>query len=104
MSDRHPDVLQNIEFALVKAHKQDRSVDDSAVYAALRCHFADTDSPDDRVRAVLRLLNGIREFRQDIDADVWHDCLRVVMGSVRNHSDLRPGSRGYLGFVSQFVF
>jgi len=59
MARDHLDVLQNIEFTLVSAHR--------------------------------------------VSDDVWRDGLRTVLQSVHRHSDLRPGSRAYLDFVSDFT-
>ncbi|GAG34969.1 unnamed protein product, partial [marine sediment metagenome] len=39
----------------------------------------------------------------DIPDDIWRDGLRTVLESVHRHSSLKPGSRDYLDFVSDYV-
>ena len=99
----HPDVLQNIEFALVTCHRQDRSLDDRVVDAALRASLANQPPEDPRVAIVFKSLASIRETRHSVPDDVWSDCLRVVQDSVHTHSARAPGEIAYLAFVSQYI-
>ncbi|HUT46116.1 MAG TPA: hypothetical protein VMX36_07500 [Sedimentisphaerales bacterium] len=45
----------------------------------------------------------MRRFRSDVSDDIWRDGLRTVLQSVQRHSNLRPGEREYLDFVSDFI-
>ena len=56
-----------------------------------------------RVADLVGALEAIRQFREDISDDVWHDGLRVVRDSVHRHSRLRRGETGYLAFAGQYV-
>jgi uncharacterized alpha-E superfamily protein len=103
MAGAHEDVLQNIEFALVNRHREDPGIDDRAVDEALRCSLNDTEPSDARVADLVGALEAIRQFREDISDDVWHDGLRVVRDSVHRHSRLRRGETGYLAFAGQYV-
>ena len=103
MAGAHEDVLQNIEFALVSRHREDPGIDDRAVDEALRCYLNDTEPSDARVADLVGALEAIRQFREDISDDVWHDGLRVVRDSVHRHSRLRRGETGYLAFAGQYV-
>ena len=99
----HQDVLQNIEFALVSAYREDRRIDDSIIAETLRSAIRGQE-PESVLAGQLRIrLEGIREMRADIEDDLWLDGLRVVLDSLRNHSDAKPGSIGYLSFVSRYV-
>lgn len=104
MSRDHVDVLQNIESSLLSAHRQDPTIDDRIVAGALRAAIHDDMSEDARVRCLSEGLEEIRQLRSDVSDDVWRDGLRTVLQSVHRHSSLRPGSRGYLDFVSDFIF
>lgn len=103
MTHDHPDILQNIEFVLVTAHREDPSIDDVAVLSALRAALFANEPTEARAQDILARLAGTRQFRADVDDRLWKDGLRVVIDSVRTHSDLRAGSTGYLDFVSGFV-
>jgi hypothetical protein len=100
----HQDVLQNIEFILVTGYREDHSIDDRIVADALKAAIHHDVPQEPRVISLNEGLEEIRQFRSDISDDVWRDCLRVVLQSVHRHSSLSPGSRGYLNFVSDFVF
>jgi len=100
----HPGVLQNIEFTLVTTYREDRSIDDCIVLDALRAALEGDVPTEARRELLVDRLRDMREFRSDTPDNVWQDCLRVVMQSVRRHSSLTPGSTGYLGFISNFIF
>jgi hypothetical protein len=99
----HQDVLQNIEFVLVKLWRQDPAIDDRAATTALRASLAGREPDDPRAAELFRSLAEIRAMRADVPEDVWRGCLRTVDDSVRRHSDRRPGETGYLRFASQFI-
>jgi hypothetical protein len=103
MADEHEDVLQNIEFAIVNAHKNDPGIDDAIAHEALRAALHGEEPSDPRAADLLEALDVMREFRQDVDDDVWDKALRVIDDSVRRHSQLAPGETSYLSFVRQFV-
>ena len=103
MTRDHQDILQNIEFILVTRHREDRSIDDRIVADALKAAI-NGDMPEDTfAQSLNESLEGMREFRSDVSDEIWRDCLRTVLQSVRRHSNLTPGSRGYLDFVSDFI-
>ena len=103
MTRDHQDVLQNIEFALVSAYREDRRIDDSIIADTLRTAIRGL-GPESVLAGPVRIrLQGVREMRADIEDDLWLDGLRVVLASLHNHSDAKPGSTGYLSFVSAFV-
>ena len=107
MEDRmiygHQDVLQNIEFALISGYRNDNAIDDSAIADALKAAILSLEPGNERSASLVDGLAGIRHMRADIDDDLWRDGLRTVLRSVRRHSDLQPGSRDYIHFVSPFV-
>jgi hypothetical protein len=103
MSRDHEDVLQNIEFFLVQCYRQDPEIDDRAVDAALQAYLNNSEPEDEKVGILLDALDTVREFRSDVDDEVWRDAVRTVRDSVRRHSSRRPGETGYLDFVAPFV-
>ena len=104
MARNHLDVLQNIEFVLVSGYRSDRSIDDRIVADVLIAAILDAEPEDIRARSLNESLENIRVLRSDISDDIWRDGLRTVLESVHRHSSLKPGSRGYLDFVSGFPF
>ena len=103
MTRDHLDVLQNIEFFLVSGYRSDQSIDDCIVADALIAAILDAEPEDSRARSLNENLENIRELRPDIPDDIWRDGLRTVLESVHRHSSLKPGSRDYLDFVSDYV-
>ena len=103
MSRDHQDVLQNIEFVLVTRYREDRTIDDRIVADALEAAIHGDTPEDTLAQSLNESLEGMREFRREISDETWRDCLRTVLQSVHRHSSLRPGSRGYLDFVSDFI-
>jgi hypothetical protein len=106
MSRDHLDVLQNIEFVLVNCAREDRSVDDRTIDEALSLSLRGVDSDDDiggTVVDICESLDEMRETRSDVPDNIWHAGLKTVRDSVRQHSSLAPGARGYLHFVEQYV-
>jgi len=103
MSRDHLDVLQNIEFALVSAYRNDRDVDDCVVAEALNAAIHDAVPDEPRARSLVHQLASVREFRADMADNIWRDALRTVLQSVQRHSTFKRGSTEYLDFVSTFI-
>jgi hypothetical protein len=103
MSSDHPDVLQNIEFVFVNEHREDPTIDDRHVDAALKTALGGKQPEDPNSIELAEKLASIREMREDVPDSVWLECLRVVQQSVKRHSNLRPGERAYLSFAGRFV-
>ena len=104
MTRDHQDVLQNIEFSLVTGHREDPTIDDPIIADALKAATHSYVPQDTRAQSLTEDLEQMRQLRRDVSDDVWRDGLRTVLQSVHRHSALRPGSRAYLDFVSDFVF
>ena len=107
MADRmihnHQDVLQNIEFALVSGYRDNNDIDDCVIAEALKAAIG-LEEPEGELSLLLKQeLDGVRLIRSDVTDEIWRDGLRTVLQSVHNHSDLRPGSMGYLNFISLFI-
>jgi hypothetical protein len=106
MSRDHIDVLQTIEFALVKHARQCPTIDDHMIDQALRCAINLTDPPDAAGSEVMRLcaaLESMRSMREDVSRENWIAALLTVDQSVRRHSTLAPGETSYLDFVRNYV-
>ncbi len=102
----HLDVLQNIEFFLVKIARQNPIFDDRMIDQALRSCIKGTEPPEDadrRVTLLIRTLETVRETRLDVSDEIWIAALRKVDESVQLHSELRPGEKSYLQFVGEYV-
>src|SRR3972149_4018287 len=94
----HLDVLQNIEFVLIRNYREDNTINDHIVEVALRAAINSDVPKDDCAQLLNRELETIRQFRSDVSDDIWRDALRTVLQSVHRHSNLKPGSRDYLDF------
>ena len=103
MTEDHPDVLQNIEFALVSAWHRDATIDDYAVKQALIACIREVPVREIDSMLVQQMLDDVRTLRDDVADELWRDGLRVILGSVNNHSSAAPGEREYLCFAEQFV-
>ncbi len=103
MARDHLDVLQNIEFVFVSGYRSERSIDDRIVADVLIAAILDAEPEDSRAQSLNESLENIRMLRSDIPDDIWRDGLRTVLESVHRHSILKPGARGYLDFVSDYV-
>jgi hypothetical protein len=106
MTRDHIDVLQNIEFALVKQARENRNIDDQMIDQALRSCMNGTDPPDDagvEVAGLCSALETVRAMRLDVPDEIWIAGLRTVDQSVRRHSSLAPGKTSYLDFVQNYV-
>jgi hypothetical protein len=106
MSRDHVDVLETIEFTLVKMAQKYPAIDDSIIDQALRFALAgrppDEDA-EDEVRDVYQALTIIRRARKDVPDGIWSSGLKNVRDSVRRHSSLTPGDRAYIRFVEPYL-
>jgi len=103
MTRDHLDVLQNIEFSIVSACRNCSGIDDKIIASALKAAIAG-DEPADALSALLiKDLADTRRMRDDVPDTIWTNGLKVVLESVLNHSDARPGDRDYLTFIKNFV-
>jgi len=103
LAREHEDVLQNIEFALVRCHRDDPRVDDRVADEALGAAIRGVEPDEPHAADVFAALASIRQMREDVEDGVWRDALQVVRDSVRRHSERRPGETSYLDFVAPYV-
>ncbi len=106
MTRDHVDVLQNIEFALVSCARKDQTIDDRTIDVALQKAIQQIEPGEDtgpQVWTMYDSLQAMRAIREEISDEIWRAALRTVQESVRRHSDLRPGEKAYLQFVSQYI-
>lgn len=99
----HQGVLQNIEFAIVSCRRNNNKIDDSVIAGTLKAAIHSEEPTGELSAELKRDLDDIRQTRSDIADDLWRNGLRTILQSVHLHSNLRPGSRGYIDFVSQFI-
>jgi single-stranded DNA-specific DHH superfamily exonuclease len=104
MTRDHQDVLENIEFILVSGYRDDGRIDDRIIAVALKAAISGDTAEDALAESLNKGLEEMRRFRSDVSDDIWRDGLRTVLQSVQRHSNLRPGEREYLDFVSDFIF
>ncbi len=103
MTRDHVDVLQNIEFSIVRTCKRDGEIDDKIIASALKSAIADSEPAGELAGMVVEGLGQLREKRSDVEGNVWTKGLKVVLESVHTHSELRPGDKDYLDFIRNFV-
>jgi hypothetical protein len=104
MTRDHVDVLQNIEFAIVSTCRRYEDIDDCIIVSALKTAIAGSEPVEELSAALIYDLAQIRQIRGEPTPDnIWTDGLKVVLWSVRNHSDANPGDRDYLAFIQNFV-
>ena len=103
MTQRHPDVLQTIEFALLSTWRGHKGVDDSDVKHALVACLRGVPAEDVDAIRLQEAFDDVRDLRGDITDDLWRDGLRVVLHSVHNHSTTTPGATGYLQFIDDYI-
>ncbi len=104
----HEDLLQNIEFFVLEAYRRDTlgGIDDRAVLDGYRKAILgdrSDNSPSGMVVFTIANARAMRESIGSVDDALWRDALRVLMRSVKKHSELRPGETSYLDFVGYFV-
>jgi hypothetical protein len=102
----HVDVLQNIEAFLIAYAREEPSVDDRTIDEALGVLRRDKENIADaalHVKGICLYLDQVRASRADVSDAIWLGALRTVQDSVRRHSRLTPGEKGYIEFVSNYV-
>jgi hypothetical protein len=104
MTRDHVDVLQNIESVLISGYWEDGSIDDRIVAEVLKAAIRDEIPDGARAQSLNDDLIEMRHLRADVPDKIWRDGLRTVLQSVQRHSNLRPGEREYLDFISDFIF
>lgn len=104
MTRDHQDVLQNIEFILVSGYRDDDRIDDRIIADALKAAISGDTAEDALAESLNKDLAETRQLNSDVSDDIWRDGLRTVLQSVQRHSNLSPGEREYLNFVSDFIF
>ena len=104
MTRDHVDVLQNIESVLILAYDKDGSLEDRIIAEVLHAAIRDEIPDGARAQSLHEDLIEMRHLRADVSDDIWRDGLRTVLQSVQRHSNLWPGERNYLDFVSDFIF
>ena len=104
MTRDHVDVLQNIEFSIVSACRRHEDIDDSIIASALKTAIAGSEPVGELSAVLIDDLAHMRQIRgEPIPDNIWTDGLKVVLWSVRNHSDAQPGDRDYLAFIQNYV-
>jgi len=103
MTRDHLDVLHDIEFSIVSTCCSHSEIDDRMIASALRS-VLNGSVPADRLSAALvNDLARTREMRARTTEDIWFKGIKVVLQSVNNHSDKKPGTRDYLDFAGAFL-
>ena len=101
-SQQNLEVLCAIESALVRCFMDDDRVDDAVVLTCLRSVILE-DPPQSMPHAWI-YSELMQAFVQcGANAEIFYECLRVVMDSVTRRSKLRAGEISYLEFVSQML-
>ena len=132
LEDRHPDILQNIEFAIVAVYRENPDVRDADVIQALevltkyfrqKSRGSDPDLPthlssqvedifasvldvlsirDSLIEATPKRPSFSRAFREPSQEEIFLACLRKIEKSARRWNK-RNGERGYLNFVIDYL-
>lgn len=100
MTEEHPDVLQNIEHALVDGYQTNDEVDDQLAWQALRTHMAARRSENGNVQPMVDALDRIRSIRVDLNETLWRRGLQAVDEAICGSSDLQEGTTDYLDDAS----
>ena len=104
MTRDHLDVLQNIELSIVSTCHSHDDIDDRIIASALKTAIAGSEPVGESSAILVNDLVQIRQMRGDsVPDNIWTNGLKVVLQSVHNHSDARPGDRDYLTFVQNYV-
>ncbi len=103
MTRDHLDVLQNIEFSIVSTCRNYGDIDDRIIVSALKNAIAGSEPVGELSAILINDLVQIRQMRASVPDNIWTDGLKVVLHSVRNHSDAQPGDRDYLAFIQNYV-
>jgi hypothetical protein len=103
MARDHLDLLQNVDFTLLDAHRRMNEVDDQVVATVLQAAIRRSEPQDPLAVQLLDELNQARALREDASDDLWTEALQVVYSSVRRHSSCRGGDTAYLNFVARYI-
>jgi tRNA isopentenyl-2-thiomethyl-A-37 hydroxylase MiaE len=106
MTQNHIDVLENIEFAIVNAWRENRQIDDKAVAAALKAVIKSEEPKNILSCLLVKALEGARLIRSDVSEEIWAKGLKVVLESVYTHSPadvIEQGDTYYLEFADMFI-
>ena len=104
MTRDHLDVLQNIEFSIISTCRDHDDIDDRIIASALKTAIAGSEPVGELSAILINDLVQIRQMRGDsVPDNIWTDGLKVVLRSIRNHSDTQPGDRDYLTFIQNYV-
>lgn len=103
MTQNYVDVLQNIEFCLVTAWRDDSDIDDKDTAEALKIAINEGEPENQRVKLLVSELENARLNRLDVSDEIWKKGLKVVLESVHTHSYTREGDTDYLEFASAFI-
>jgi len=74
---KHMDLLQNIEFTLVTAYRNDNTIDDAVIRNALRELVYNKTCEDPRSELIVSQLHEIKNVRSDISDKIWKQTLRI---------------------------
>jgi hypothetical protein len=106
MTKHHVDVLENIEFAIINAWRENSQIDDKTVAAALKAVIK-AEEPKDILSCILvKALKDIRLVRTDVSDEIWTKGLKVVLESVYTHSPddvIKQGDTYYLEFADEYL-
>jgi len=103
MTEHHVDVLENIEFAIIKVWRENERIDDHAVVAALKAVIEGTTPDSEESRLLVKAIENARRLRRDVSDEIWVKGLKVVLGSVYTHSEAGQGDVFYLEFADMFI-
>ncbi len=103
MAEDNLDILQNIELRITETARSNNIIDDRCVSGALKTLLTDQPTNQEHEIELCEVLNIARRSQSDVTDKIWRDGLQVVLDSVHNHSDLEPGEKNYLKFISGFI-
>lgn len=103
MTNKHVDVLQNIESAIIGVYQNNENLDDHLVASALHASIHSSTTDHELSNQLIQSFEDVRLLRSDISDIIWIWGLKVVLDSVHTHSSAQSGDTDYLNFISNFV-
>ncbi|MDZ7615998.1 MAG: hypothetical protein U1E05_03275 [Patescibacteria group bacterium] len=108
MVEHHEDLLHTIELIVMDTYRRDLmdGIDDRAVYEGYRdsiLGIESDNSPSGMVVFAIANARALRESLCPVDDALWKDALRVLMRSVKTHSEKQPGETSYLDFIGRYL-
>ncbi|MBN2513902.1 MAG: hypothetical protein JXB18_13275 [Sedimentisphaerales bacterium] len=103
MTNKHVDVLQNIESAIIGVYQDNENLDDYLVACALHAAIHSNTTDHELSNQLIQSLEEVRLLRLDISDTIWIWGLKVVLDSVHTHSGAQSGDTDYLNFISDYV-